>query len=124
MITINELRKALNRIAPEESAESWDNCGFQINTGRENYSRILVCLEITKAVIEEAKEKKAEIKRIISTDRVKKAVKTAKPNSKYMKIMLLPIKWNNAGLTYMEGRVISKVKSGNTKTFAKLKAGR
>lgn len=61
MITINELRKALNRIAPEESAESWDNCGFQINTGRENYSRILVCLEITKAVIEEAKEKKAEL---------------------------------------------------------------
>ena len=60
MITINELRKALNRIAPEESAESWDNCGFQINTGRENYSRILVCLEITKAVIEEAKEKKYE----------------------------------------------------------------
>ena len=45
-------------------------------------------------------------------------------SSKYMKIMLLPIKWNNAGLTYMEGRVISKVKSGNTKTFAKLKAGR
>ncbi len=65
MITINELRKALNRIAPEESAESWDNCGFQINTGRENYSRILVCLEITKAVIEEAKEKKAEL--IITT---------------------------------------------------------
>ena len=71
-----------------------------------------------------AKEKKAEIKRIISTDRVKKAVKTAKPNSKYMKIMLLPVKWNNVCLTYLEGRVISKVKSGNTKTFAKLKAGR
>lgn len=71
-----------------------------------------------------AKEKKAEIKRIISTDRVKKAVKTARPNSKYMKIMLLPIKWSNASLTYLEGRVISKVKSGNTKTFAKLKAGR
>ena len=45
MITINELRKALNRIAPEESAESWDNCGFQINTGKEKtiavYSYVL-----------------------------------------------------------------------------------
>ena len=41
-----------------------------------------------------------------------------------MKIMLMPIKWNNTGLTYLEGKVISKVKSGDTKTFAKLKAGR
>ena len=93
---------------------------------RRYIERIIGCVEnvTNRNCPLSAKEKKAEIKRIISTDRVKKAVKTAKPNSKYMKIMLLPIKWNNAGLTYMEGRVISKVKSGNTKTFAKLKAGR
>lgn len=93
---------------------------------RRYIERIIGCVEnvTNRNCPLSAKEKKAEIKRIISTDRVKKAVKTAKPNSKYIKIMLLPIKWNNAGLTYMEGRVISKVKSGNTKTFAKLKAGR
>ena len=93
---------------------------------RRYIERIIGCVEnvTNRNCPLSSKEKKAEIKRIISTDRVKNAVKTAKPNSKYMKIMLLPIKWNNAGLTYMEGRVISKVKSGNTKTFAKLKAGR
>ena len=93
---------------------------------RRYIERIIGCVEnvTNRNCPLSAKEKKAEIKRIISTDRVKNAVKTAKPNSKYMKIMLLPIKWNNAGLTYMEGGVISKVKSGNTKTFAKLKAGR
>lgn len=71
-----------------------------------------------------AKEKKAEIRKIICNETARKAVKAAKPNSKYMKVMLLPVKWNSVGLTYLEGRIISKVKSGNTKLFAKLKANR
>ena len=70
------------------------------------------------------KEKKAEIKKMISADSAKNAVKIAQPNSKYMKLMLLPIKWNNPTLTYWEGKLISRVKSGNTKLFAKLKANR
>lgn len=61
MISIGELKEALNRIAPEETAEPWDNCGIQINTGKESFERILVCLEITKAVIKEAKERHADI---------------------------------------------------------------
>lgn len=112
----------------EELFEHWE-----VNTpdtreflARRYIERIIGCVEnVTNSNCPlSAKEKKAEIKRIISTERVKKAAKTAKPNSKYMKIMLLPVKWNNAWLTYLEGRVISRVKSGNTKVFAKLKAGR
>lgn len=61
MITINELREAIDRISPEKSAEPWDNCGIQINTGKESVDRILVCLEITKMVVEEAKRKQADI---------------------------------------------------------------
>ena len=70
------------------------------------------------------KEKKAQIKKMISSQSAREAVKTAKPNSKYMKLMLMPIKWNNTPLTYLEGKLISRVKSGNTKLFARLKANR
>lgn len=69
-------------------------------------------------------QKKAEIKKMISSERARETVKTAKPNSKYMKLMLMPIKWNSATLTKLEGNLISAVKSRNTKVFAKLKAGR
>ena len=41
-----------------------------------------------------------------------------------MKIMLIPVKMKSAFLTYLEGVFISKVKSGNVKLFAKLKANR
>lgn len=93
---------------------------------RRYIERIIGCIEnvTNKNCTLSPAEKKAEIKKMISSERARKAVRAAKPNSKYMKIMLMPIKWNNTGLTYLEGKVISKVKSGYTKTFAKLKAGR
>lgn len=69
-------------------------------------------------------EKKTEIRKMISSDRAREAVRTAKPNSGYMKLMLLPVRWNSAGLTMLEGSVISAVKSRNTKIFARLKAER
>lgn len=112
----------------EELYDHWQVSSSEVSEflARRYIERIVGCVEnITNRNCPlSAKEKKAEIRRIISTDAAKNAVKIAKPNSKYMKIMLLPIKWNNVGLTYLEGKVISHVKSGNTKAFAKLKAGR
>lgn len=70
------------------------------------------------------KERKAEIKRILENPNVAQALKIAKPKSKYMKIMLLPVRWKNVTLCYLEGTVISKFKTKNVKTFAKLKANR
>lgn len=70
------------------------------------------------------KGKRAEIKKMLKNERVKWALKTAKPRSRYMKIMLIPIKMNNVTLTLIEGKAISFVKCRNTKLFAKLKAGR
>jgi len=61
---------------------------------------------------------------MISKDSVKEALKVAKPKSSYMKAMLLPIRMRSAGLAYLEGKMISKVKKKNLKMFAKLKAGR
>lgn len=70
------------------------------------------------------KERKAEIKRILNNPNVSEALKIAKPNSKYMKIMLLPVKWKNVTLCYLEGTLISRIKTKNVKLFAKLKANR
>ena len=57
MIKTAELIEIINKIAPESIAESWDNCGIQINTNTGAIKKMLVCLEVTNAVIEEAKQK-------------------------------------------------------------------
>ena len=69
-------------------------------------------------------EKRIEIKKMINSERAVSSVNSARPNSTYMKMMLIPIKLRLSYLTYLEGTVISKVKSNNTELFAKLKAYR
>lgn len=69
-------------------------------------------------------KKRAEIKKIISNPKVASLLPVVRPNSGYMKLMLLPIRMHSTVLTYWEGVVISRVKSGNIELFAKLKAKR
>jgi len=59
-IKVDELLDQLRIIAPRELEEEWDNGGFQINMGKGRVDRILVALEITNAVIEEAVKCKAD----------------------------------------------------------------
>ena len=59
-IRIDELIDQLRVIAPRELEEDWDNGGFQINMGKEKIERVLVCLEITNAVIAEAVKRRAD----------------------------------------------------------------
>lgn len=93
---------------------------------RRYIERIIGCIEnvTNKNCTLTAHEKKKEIRKIIRTRRVRKALRRAKPNSEYMKLMLVPIKMRSVTLTYLEGRVISFVKRHSTKVFAELKAGR
>ncbi len=49
-----ELIDVLEKIAPLHLQENWDNSGMQIDLGQEETDRILVALEITSEVIEEA----------------------------------------------------------------------
>ena len=93
---------------------------------RRYIERIVGCIEnvTNKNCKLSSKEKKAQIKAMISSNTAQLAVRRAKPTSLYMKLMLLPIRMNNTTLTYLEGRIISSVKSSNTKMFAKLKARR
>lgn len=70
------------------------------------------------------KEKCATIKEMLKNRWVVWSLKRARPKSKYMKLMLLPIRWKNIWLILLEAKCISFVKSRNVKLFALLKAGR
>ncbi len=93
---------------------------------RRYIERIIGCVEnvTNKNCTLTAKEKRAEIKKMIRSKTAAWAVHTAKPRSKYMKILLLPIKLHSVLLTKWQSQFISWVKRTNTKSFAKLKAGR
>ncbi len=93
---------------------------------RRYVERLVGCIENTAGpgCEKTGKEKKAEIKRMISAPAVGEALKTARPRSFYMKLMLLPVKMNSATLCRLEGSLVSRVKRTDIKLFAKLKAGR
>lgn len=93
---------------------------------RRYIERVIGCVEnvTNKSCTLAGAEKRKEIKRIISDPKVGALLPVMKPQSSYMKLMLIPIKMRSAFLTYCEGSVISKVKSGNVKLFASLKAKR
>lgn len=50
----DELKKIIEEISPETLQEKWDNSGFQINFANHYVKKVLVSIEITDAVIEEA----------------------------------------------------------------------
>lgn len=93
---------------------------------RRYIERVVGCIEnvTNSACTLSTKEKMQQIKDMITSENVRTALKYAKPNSLVMKVMLIPIKLKFTWLTCLEGTVISKVKSGNVKLFAKLKANR
>ena len=53
MATTNDIYAEMQRYAPLELAESWDNPGLLVDCGRE-VSRVLVTLDITSEVVEDA----------------------------------------------------------------------
>ena len=53
MTTVRQVYEAMQAIAPLELAEHWDNPGLLVDCGRE-VSRVLVTLDITPEVVEEA----------------------------------------------------------------------
>ena len=93
---------------------------------RRYIERLVGCIEnICNPACElSAKEKLAQIDEMISSDRAQLAVATARPRSRMMKTMLVPIKAKNARMALREGQFISFVKRHNTKVFATLKANR
>ena len=56
-VKIKEVLNALERFAPLPLQESWDNAGLQIGLTEAEVSGVLLCLDVTEAIIEEAKLK-------------------------------------------------------------------
>lgn len=93
---------------------------------RRYIERVIGCIEnITNKKCElSKKEKRQEIKKIISDSKVAENLKITKPKSMMMRIVLLPIRLKSVQLTYVESMLVSKVKASNTKLFATLKSRR
>ena len=70
------------------------------------------------------REKRVLIKEMITSENARRAADLAVPRTRMMKVMIAPIKAQNVGIAYREGRFISFVKRHNTKVFATLKANR
>lgn len=57
----SEFYKMMEKLCPNDLAESWDNCGIQINTEKDKVNRVLTALEITDSVIDEAVSKGCDV---------------------------------------------------------------
>ena len=93
---------------------------------RRYIERLVGCIEnvCNPACKLSTREKLSQIEMMICSDRAQLAVATARPRSRMMKTMLVPIKAKNARLALREGQIISYVKRHNTRIFATLKANR
>lgn len=56
-----EFYTMMEEICPNDLAESWDNCGIQINTEKKDIKRVLTALEITDEIINEAISKECDM---------------------------------------------------------------
>ena len=53
-MTIQDIANAIEYVAPRELQESYDNAGLQCGDPRLEVSRVLTCLDVTEATVEEA----------------------------------------------------------------------
>ncbi|MEX1308111.1 MAG: Nif3-like dinuclear metal center hexameric protein [Eubacteriales bacterium] len=60
MVSKKALLDVLESIAPKHLAMDWDNCGLLIDA-KEGYERLLICVDITADVLDEAIEKKCDL---------------------------------------------------------------
>lgn len=61
MAKLREIIAALERLAPLMLQDEWDNSGLQVGFPDAEISRVLVCLDITEAIVEEAVAKKCNL---------------------------------------------------------------
>jgi dinuclear metal center YbgI/SA1388 family protein len=58
---VAEVVKALERIAPPGLAEDWDNVGLLVGDADAEVRKLLLCIDLTAAVIDEARRLRAEM---------------------------------------------------------------
>ena len=60
-VTVKDVMKIIEEFAPSQIAAEWDNCGLLVGDEKKAVKRILVALEPSQAVIEEAIKRKVEM---------------------------------------------------------------
>ncbi len=61
MLKCKEIIRTIEKIAPEDIAESWDNVGLIIASPEDKIQNIMLTLDVTLEVIREAIEKKVDL---------------------------------------------------------------
>ena len=61
MAKLNEITDIIERIAPFEKQENWDNSGWQIRLNKKNIARILLCVSVTNNILKQALTKKCDM---------------------------------------------------------------
>ena len=67
MTTVGEIYDILDKAAPFDRADKYDNSGLLVGDRENAVTKALVALDITNDVIEEAREKKAELIKLLSS---------------------------------------------------------
>ena len=58
---INDVAAAIERIAPLELAQDWDNVGLLVGDPQGNVKNILLTIDVTAEVVAEAKKSKTDL---------------------------------------------------------------
>jgi dinuclear metal center YbgI/SA1388 family protein len=58
---MDQLTAILNQIAPNHLAEDWDNVGLLVGNSTANVRKVLMCIDLTQAVLDEAIATKADL---------------------------------------------------------------
>lgn len=61
MITCKDVMDYLEKLAPAELAEEWDNTGLLLGSSRKSVARIMVCLDVTSEALTVALSKKVDL---------------------------------------------------------------
>ncbi|MBC3805154.1 Nif3-like dinuclear metal center hexameric protein [Acetobacterium fimetarium] len=60
-VKLSEITGLIEKVAPKNIAENWDNVGLQVGSSRQLIERIVLTLDVTADVVKEAVEKKADL---------------------------------------------------------------
>ncbi|RJW31845.1 glycosyltransferase family 2 protein [Clostridiales bacterium TF09-2AC] len=111
-----------------ELYEYWDifDTASQEMMARRYIERLIGCFEnLTNPNCNLSfKEKRNQVRKMLYAERTRISLEKMLPKSLYMKGMIIPLKMENTILTLLEAKVITLVKTNNTKLFATLKARR
>lgn len=61
MTIVNDIYKAVDKIAPFKLAEKWDNSGLLVGNKNNTVTKVMLCLDITNEIVDEAVKKGANV---------------------------------------------------------------